>query len=330
MTQWIGGLGIIILMLTVMKGREAYSFLHAEGHSSSEVGIGKTVGLIWKTYIVLTIFGIGLLVYLNLDIFNAVNLAMAGISNGGFFPFDTYNFTAAQNFALAALMFGGATCFLFYKQIASFDLKKAFFDEELLFYIIITISAIMLISFIGDQELNNALFNAISAIACGGFAIGDLAAMHRFSIYILILLMISGGMVGSTTGGIKLRRVIIVLKAIWLQIKAAFLPFGSVQVVKLNNIAVNDSLVVQSSIFIFSYVALLLFASGVFIATGYGIENSLFTVASALGNVGLAITPISAMTDISKLFLIFIMYLGRIEIFPSLALANYVLRILRR
>ena len=102
----------------------------------------------------------------------------------------------------------------------------------------ITISAIMLISFIGDQELNNALFNAISAIACGGFAIGDLAAMHRFSIYILILLMISGGMVGSTTGGIKLRRVIIVLKAIWLQIKAAFLPFGSVQVVKLNNIAV--------------------------------------------------------------------------------------------
>lgn len=329
-TQWIGGLGIVILMLTVIRGIQAYSFLKAEGRSSSEVGIGKTVGMIWKTYIILTMIGVATLAYLGIDVFNAVNLTMAGLSNGGFFPFDSYEFTAMQKFVLAGLMFAGATYFLFYKRIAKFQFKKALLDEEFIFYVAITLSAILLIAFIGGEDITNTFLNAISAVACGGFAIGDLGVMHNFSKFLLILLMLSGGMLGSTTGGIKLRRILLVLKTIALRIRAAFLPTGTVQVVKINGKAVADSDIVESSTFIFSYLALLLFASGAFIAAGYGIEGSLFTVASAIGNVGLSTIPIYTMGQLGKGFLIALMYLGRIEIFPLLALASYVTRVFNR
>ena len=116
-TQWVGGLGIVILILTVVRGREALSFLKAEGRATTEIGIGETVGLIFKTYLALTAIGISLLIFLNIDPFNAVALSFSGISNGGFFPFDSFEFTDAQKFVLALMMFAGATSFIFYRRL---------------------------------------------------------------------------------------------------------------------------------------------------------------------------------------------------------------------
>ena len=131
---------------------------------------------------------------------------------------------------------------------------------------------------------------------------------------------------GSTTGGIKLRRILLVLKTITRNIRAAFLPTGSVQIVKMNGRAVGEEALVESSTFIFAYVLLFLFGCGVFVAIDYGLEDSMFMIASAIGNVGLAVIPIPAMAEGTKIFLIALMYLGRIEIFPSLALIKFLLR----
>lgn len=325
-TQWVGGLGIAILILTVVRGREALSFLKSEGRSTTEIGIGETVGLIFKTYLALTAIGIVLLILLDMDPFNAVALSFSGISNGGFFPFDSFEFTDAQKFVLALMMFAGATSFIFYRRIWKGRLEKAIFDEEYLLYAFITVSAILLIVFIGGEDLHNTILNTISAIACGGFAIGDLGVLHGFPLYLLVLLMLSGGMVGSTTGGIKLQRILVLVKAMILQIKAAFLPSGSVQVVKINGSPVNEHIIVESATFVFTYLLLFLFASGLFIAVGYTLQNSLFMVASAMGNVGLSTVSVPAVGEMGKAFLILLMYLGRIEIFPSLALISYITR----
>jgi len=325
-TQWVGGLGIVVLILTVVRGKEAMSFLKAEGRTMTEVGIGETVGTIFRTYAFLSIAGILLLVFLGVGMFEAVNLAFAGISNGGFFPFDSFEFTDLQKFALAMLMFAGATSFIFYRNIWQGKAKKSVLDEEFLLYVIITISAILLIAYIGGEDFYNTVLNTISAIACGGFAIGDLSVLHHFPVYLLIILMLSGGMVGSTTGGIKLWRILVIVKAIGNQIRAAFLPSGSVQVVKINNAAVNEHVIVESATFVFTYLLLFLFASGVFIIANYSLENSLFMVASALGNVGLSTVSVPAVGPMGKSFLILLMYLGRIEIFPSLALISYIVR----
>jgi trk system potassium uptake protein TrkH len=326
MTQWVGGLGIAVLILTAVRGKEALSFLKAEGRASAEIGISETVELIFRTYLALSIIGIVLLLGTGLDLFNAVNLTFSGISNGGFFPFDSFEFTDPQKLMLAFLMFAGATSFLFYRKIWDGELRKALLDEEFLAYVLIVVSAIALILIIGGEDLFNTILNTISSMACGGFAIGDLGVMHALSIYILILLMLSGGMLGSTTGGIKLWRILVIVKAIALQIKAAFLPSGTVQVVKVNKVPLESKLVVECGVFIFTYLMLFLFATGVFIASDYGLQNSLFMVASSLGNVGLSTISIAALSAKAKAFLIMLMYLGRIEIFPSLALISWILR----
>ncbi len=323
-TQWIGGLGIIILMVSVLRGREAADFLKAEGRTSTEIGIGKTIGLIWKTYLFLTILGIVLLYVFGMKIFNSVNLAMAGISTGGFFPFDSYDFTDEQKFILAGLMFMGATSFLFFKYLSKLQFRKAFLDEEFLLYVGVAVVAFILIVAIGHENPHNTFLNSISSLASGGFAIGDVAVMHNFAKYLLILLMLSGGMSGSTTGGIKLWRVVLVLKSIIHNIKSSFLPRGTVQLVKMNGSPVKESVINEASIYVFFYTSLFLFASGVFIAFNYTIVDSLFVVASAMGTVGLTTIPLYEIGDLTKVFLMILMYLGRIEIFPSLALLAFI------
>lgn len=325
-TQWVGGLGIVILMLTMMKGREARHFLKAEGKVSSEIGISKTAGSIWGTYLLLTALSILLLFALGFNPLNSAGLTFSGLSTGGFFPFDSYDFSDAQKFAVTGIMFCGATSFLFYRKLASGKVKDALLDEEFLLYIFISILAVLLIYFISHEGIYNTILNAVSAITGTGFGIGDISIMHVFPIYILILLMLMGGMMGSTTGGIKLWRLLVVLKSILRNVKAAFLPTGSVQVVKINGKAISEDSIVESSTFMFAYLFLFLFGCGVLVAANYGIEDSMFVIASALGNVGLAIIPVPAMGEGAKLFLIVLMYLGRIEIFPSLALIRLVLR----
>lgn len=325
-TQWIGGLGIVILMLTVMKGREAKHFLKAEGRTATDVGISKTAGNIWGIYLVLTLVGIALLYAVGFDPLNSVNLTLAGVSNGGFFPFDSYDFDDSQKIILASLMFGGATSFIFYRNLFARKFKEAFFDEELALYILITVTAVGLIYVVGHEGIFNTFLNSVSAIACGGFAIGDLSIMSAFPTYIIILLMLMGGMMGSTTGGIKLWRILVLLKSIMRNIKSAFLPVGSVQIVKINGNPISEEFIVESSTFIFAYILLFLFGCGVLMAIEYEIEDSMFMIASAMGNVGLAIIPIPEMAQGTKIFLIALMYLGRIEIFPSLALIRYLVR----
>ncbi|MBD3209757.1 hypothetical protein GF318_00050 [Candidatus Micrarchaeota archaeon] len=325
-TQWVGGLGIAVLILTAVRGKEALSFLKAEGRASTEIGIGETIEVIFKTYLALTVIGVGLLLFTGIDIFNAINLTFSGISNGGFFPFDEFVFTNAQKVVLALLMFMGATSFLLYRRIWNGMPGKALFDEEFLLYLFITVSAIGMITVIGGEELFNTILNTISSIACGGFAIGNLGVMHDFPIYLLILLMLSGGMLGSTTGGIKLWRILLIFKAIAKQIRAAFLPTGSVQVVKINGAPVDNKVIAESTTFVFAYVLLFLFGTGVLIATEFGFQDSLFMVASSVGNVGLATIDVAAISGTAKSFLIMLMYLGRIEIFPSFALISYILR----
>ncbi|MBN2122510.1 TrkH family potassium uptake protein [Candidatus Micrarchaeota archaeon] len=323
-TQWVGGLGIVILMLTVMKGREAKHFLKAEGRTSEEVGISKAAGSIWGTYLMITTIGIVLLIVSGIDPINSVNLTFSGVSSGGFFPFDSFAFNDLQKTSLTVLMFCGATSFLIYRKLAAGKVREALLDEELIFYVLIAALAIMLIWFVSQEDVYNTLLTSISSISSTGFEVGDLPILHAFPIYILIVLMLMGGMMGSTCGGIKLWRILVVLKSIFRNVKSAFLPAGTVQVVKINGKAIAEESIVESSTFIFAYMIIFLFGCGVFIAADYGIEDSMFMIASAMGNVGLAIIPIPLMGQEAKIFLIILMYLGRIEIFPSLALIRFL------
>ncbi|MEW6035382.1 MAG: potassium transporter TrkG [Candidatus Micrarchaeota archaeon] len=325
-TQWVGGLGIVVLILSTTKGREAISFLRAEGRSQTELGIAQTVSTTFNVYFVLTILGIILCLIVGFDPFNAVNLTFAAIANGGFFPFDSYPLTDIQKLALAAILFAGATSVLFFRSVWQGMIAKAFSDEELVLYAGLTALAVILMLTVGGEGGFNALLNGVAAITGGGFGIGDLTIMHTFGIYVLIILMLSGGMTGSTTGAIKLWRVLVIMKAVWKQVKESFMPAGSVQVVKINYLPINERMIVESAIFVFAYLLVFLAASGAFMTAAYGTEDSMFLVATAMGNVGLSTVSIPAVGAAGKSLLIFLMYIGRIEIFPSLALVAFITR----
>lgn len=325
-TQWVGGLGIAVLILSTFRGKEAVGFLKAEGRNQAELGIAATVGITFSVYLALTAIGILFLLASGFGPFNAVNLAFSGLSNGGFFPFDSFDLSNVQKIVLAMLMFSGATSFLFFKSVFEGHFDKAFRDEEFMLYICITIAALLLITYVGGEDPFNTFLNAVSAVATGGFGIGDLGALHGFAIYLLILLMLSGGMVGSTTGGLKLWRILVIFKAIAIQVKEAFLPQGAVQRVKINNLPINERMINESAIFVFAYLLIFLFSAGLFLTAGHTLQNSLFITASAMGNVGLSTMDVHIMSDGAKMFLIILMYIGRIEIFPSLALIAYLVR----
>lgn len=324
--QWIGGLGIVVLILSTFRGKEAVGFLKAEGRNKTELGMANTVSMIFRVYLALTAIGMALLLLSGFGAFDAVNLSFSGISNGGFFPFDHYDFSDLQKIILALIMFAGSTNFLTFRNAARGEFDKALRDEEFILYILLTALSIAVVVLVGGEGFLNSVLNAVSAIACGGFAIGDLSVMHQFAIYILIILMLSGGMVGSTTGGIKLWRVLVIIKSVANQVREAFLPSGAVQVVKVNGLPINEKIVLESAILVFAYLLIFLFGAGAFIAAGYDTEKAMFITASAQGNVGLSTLDVPQIGWAGKALLIMLMYLGRIEIFPSLALASYFLR----
>lgn len=324
MTQWIGGLGFITFMLLVFRSREASYFLRMEGKEPIELGVIKSARAYWSIYIILTLVAVIFLYLSGFDLFNAVNLAMAGLANGGWFPFSVYPFTQLQKFIMAFIMLLGATSFLLHKRVLSGDFR-ALLREEFLFYIFVIASSILLIYFVTNDELLNTSFNAISGFASGGFAIGDLTIMHEFSKYVIILLMVSGGMSCSTTGGIKIWRIMVAINAVFARIKSSFLPAGTVQRIKMDNLQFDDAALIEVLTFIFLYLFIFLFSSGVFMALGQDIVNSMFVVASAMSNVGLSTISISLLGTETKIFLSFLMYIGRIEILPLLAMIKFII-----
>lgn len=321
-TQWIGGLGILILMLSFMRHRQAQDLLAFEAKNSNDIGIKNAASRIWKIYLFLTALSIAAVALSGFDLLTATNLGFAGISNGGFFPFSAYPFIWVQKIVLALTMFLGAISFTTYAKLR-FAKIGALLGEEFLLYLSLIIVFSSLIFFFGHDALANTMLNTISAIACGGFAIGDLSIMHEFSIFMLIILMVCGGMYGSTTGGLKLWRILVALKMVFARIRSYFLPEGAVQVIKVDGVPVHGHSISEVFGYIFMYIFLLVVFSAVFISWDFGIIDSLFIVASAMGNVGLSTINLAVLDLAQKSLLIAIMYLGRIEILPLLALFRF-------
>lgn len=325
MTQWIGGLGFLVLMLLLFKNNEAKKLLKAEGKDQLEVGVTGTAKTYWAIYFLLTVFSIVLLFISGFDLFNSINLAMAGLANGGWFPFTVYSFTFLQKSILALTMVLGAISFIWYKRFFSGDFKVLLSEEFLLFFVIM-FASIGMVYYVAGDEIYNTAFNLISGMATGGFSIGDLSLMHEFSKYIIVLLMIVGGMSCSTAGALKIWRIEIAVKTVLAKIKSTFLPPNTIQRVKVDKSCVDELGIIDVLTFIFLYFFVFLFASGMFMAWGWGVMDSFFLTASAMGNVGLSTLNLVPVSNVSKMLLTFLMYIGRMEIIPLIALLRFLIR----
>lgn len=329
--QWIGGLGIIVfLVFMISKNSLVYDMVRIEGREDFIEPTAKhTLIKMMKLYVSLTFIGAALLSFAGMDIFTASNISMTALATGGMTPFTQFSPTAIQQAIIILLMLAGALNFAFHAMVFEGRIKKAFKRYEPLKWFIALISISGIIGIVNGINPLSSFFHSVSAITCSGFGYDDLAKKPEAYIFSLIALMIIGGGIGSTAGGIKIDRFIILVKGIKLQLRKILHPRDMSIVERYMNSIIDEKVLAMVGVFFFSYVSTLFISSILLTFHTKDFVKSMFEVASAMGNVGLELNIVSSLPAIYKILLIIDMWLGRLEIFAAFALILSLYKIIR-
>lgn len=330
--QWVGGIGIIIIILMVFipPGTSAHRLYSITGPDTPlRPGVTATAKVLVKIYCLLTAISFLILLAGGMPLFDAVCHALSAVSTGGF---STRNASAAAfpglfvpvMLTISCLM--GAFNFSIYPRIAT-DRSVLFTDTQFRYFLLFAMGGILLLFFTLAETmdplegLSVAAFQAFSALSTAGFSSVDIATLPDGAKAVLTALMWVGGSVGSTAGGIKVLRLVILLKVMHLVFIRYFLPREALTPLKLGEDVIETEMVYSVLTFVCLYSLVLIFSSFVFMLFGFGLEDALFEVSSSLGTVGLSCGVTSAaMPAVLKGVLIVDMLLGRIEIVPLLVL----------
>ena len=335
-THWIGGMGVLVFLLAVlpMAGGSQFQLMKAESPGPS-VGklvpkVGSTARILYVIYFVMTVITIVLLLLGGMDPFDAFTISFGTAGTGGFgvradscASYSTYCIWVITVFML---LFG--VNFNFYYYLIFNRIRDAFRMEEVRWYFLIVAAAIgvCFVPLLGSAEpfeaLTQASFQVASIITTTGFGTTDFNLWHSAAKAVLVLLMFCGACAGSTGGGLKVSRVMLVGKSVGRELKRLIHP-RSVGVIRLEGKRVEES-VVQSAT---AYVALyfLLFGASFLLLClepAFDLESNFTAVAACINNVGPglgAVGPTGSYADysaLSKIVLSFAMLLGRLEIYP--------------
>lgn len=313
--QWIGGLGIVILVAgNIFKNNNAMFI--AEGRNDHiKPNIISSLQIMGGIYLLYTAIGFIALWISGMGIFDALNHAMTAIATGGMSTKNA-SIMAFQGLGiritLIVMMIFGNISFYHHYHLLKGDFKQFIKSKQniLLFSIIIGGTALLCI----PHTFWESLFQIVSAIGTGYNTV-DLTSWGNTSLMILILLMILGGVAGSTAGGIKIHRLGIILQQIKIQIKKLRKPHQIFSNKFDGKNYLGDD-ILQIYNYVFIYVVILVLATMIFAGLGHPPLHSLFEIASAQGNVGLSMHI--DYGNIEKAILIFVMWAGRLEIWAVL------------
>ncbi len=329
--QWVSGLGIVMFMLFLhgSSPRAAQSFFQAEGRfedfTTNLWQVGRIAVLIYAGY---TLLGSLLLWILGVPPFHALTHAITSLSTGGFStnPVGVGFYGTWPSIVAMGLMLCGGISFSSHQALLSGNAKKFFRNPEIrvLFAIIMGASGLLwLEQYLSAGHVAHALesvFYTITTITtCGAGATLVLTEVPDVFIFTLIFLMVSGAVYGSTTGALKLWRLIILWKIVRREVSRPFYPTGTLMPIRMGNNLITEKVALQVAAYVLLYLAVSLGGSLIFMLMGYRSLYALFTVFSAQGNVGLNAMPEAlyyGMSPLLKLQLIFHMLIGRMEIFP--------------
>jgi trk system potassium uptake protein TrkH len=338
-TQWIGGFGIVLLALLVFeRPSTARGLFNAEGRNEEFFSsASKIARAIIAIYLVYTVVGVILFQVTGMSLFDAVFHSLTTISTGGFSTtsagLGSFGFPAMA-VGIILMLLGGISFTSHYKLITG-RIKEFFSNPEtkFLFLIVIVATLIELVAlfYLGFDNISKILvsifemfFYSVSAITgTGANAITMPLALPQTALFSLILLMLFGACYGSTSGAIKLWRILILYKVIKREIHKAFLPQGSVANIKVGEKTITDEDALKALSYIALYLCVVALGSLALMFGGYSLIESIFTSASAQGNVGLSMVDginWFGMNPILKIILSIQMLVGRMEIIPFLVL----------
>lgn len=338
LTQWIGGIGIVIVFLFVVsqlrksesaltnRVSSSVSLYHAVLSEDSGLDLRSLIKHVSKIYLAFTLLGIILLMISGMGIFEASAMAFTSLSTGGFVVTDAFSPSSFQSSILVFLMILGGISFFVHISLLHGNIKERFrkiFSLEPKMLAIMIVSGVLL-SMIFFSDIRTAIFQVVSAFTGTGFSIADNSSLPHLMLLVIYAAMISGASMGSTCGGLKLIRVYTVFKSIPWIVKKLAVPKSVIVPFKIKGKVVDDNILIVTYTFIASYFILLLVGTVLFLILGYSFLDSSFQVVSALGTVGLSTMKISTLPVIGKLFLIAAMFLGRLEILPVLVFVRNI------
>lgn len=343
-TQWIGGLGIILFMLALLpelNKSTGISMFNAEAsgitHDKLHPRIRHTALSLWGVYVIITVISILLLWLGPMNLFDSVCQTFTAIATGGFATHNSGVSFWNSNYVLAVLtivMFVAGLNFVLLYSIGKGGIKNFFANEVAKAFLIFVFADYLLLVFAAiirgepmsvENYLFYPLFHVVSAITSTGFTINDAESWGSFSLFLTILMMLCGACAGSTSGGIKVDRIVVMWRNLNNEIKKTIFPKRT-YVVNLNGSFLQNSLVSRVSAFVTLYILIVLISTAVVTFFGYTFADSLFMVSSCIGcnGLGYGATGVegsyAALPDFVKWLLTLLMLIGRLELFTFMAL----------
>lgn len=336
-THFIGGMGVLAFVMAVIplsNKDKSMHLLKAEmpGPSVSKLvpGIRKTLLYLFEIYIFLTLSEIILLLISGLSLYDSLLLSFSTAGTGGFSILNSSitTYPLFSKIIIGIFMFLFGVNFNVYFLILMKDFKNAFSSEELKVYFIIYIlsiafvfiNTISLFNNIGEALLSS-FFNVSSIISSTGFDIGNINIYPTNCRILLLCLMLVNACAGSTCGGFKISRLIICFKGIKRDIRKFIYP-NSVKTITFEGKKVSEEVLKNTNSFIFLYLIFIIIIMFIISFDGHSFESTVNAVFSTFANVGLCfnITNYANFSNLSKIVLSIGMLLGRLEIFPIIAL----------
>ncbi len=353
MTHWLGGMGIIVLAIAILPllgigGMQLFS-AEAPGLTGDKIHprISDTAKRLWLIYVGLTILETILLTFAGMSLFDAINNSMSNIASGGFSSKNEsigfWNDNPLIQYIIIFFMFLAGTNFVLIYFGLTGKFKKIFQDTEFKWYVsficaFVFISTLILFFKVNltstevyhpevlgkfESSFRHSLFQVVAIVTTTGFVTGDFISWTPFLTMLFFGIMFLGGSSGSTSGGVKVLRHLILIKNGFLEFKRSLHP-NAIFPLRHNNDVVEKPIIIHVLAFFILYLILFIIGAGVLSALGLDFVSAIGGAASSLGNVGPALGtlgPIStfdSLPEIGKYWCAFLMLVGRLELFTVL------------
>ena len=337
--QWIGGMGLIILVVAIMPsfgiGGSQLFKMDAPGFDSSEKltpTIRESAAALWKIYIGLTVLCFFAYLLAGMDTFNAVSHALSTVAIGGFSTYDQsigfFNNIYIEIVCIVFMLLSATSFSLHYYSVFHGKRLKHFYDPELRFFFLILLGIIIIISLyyliIDNLDLSNLrhiIFQTVSIVTTSGFVTGEYSMMPGFVPFLLLVGAFIGACSGSVGGGLKAWRVLIIINQAKKEITKIIHP-SAVVTTKIGKKVIDASISEKVWGFFTIYVVTFIMLLMLVLSSGLDFESAFSAVGATLNNLGPGLGVVSenygSLSVVTKMTLCLAMILGRLEIFTLL------------
>ena len=340
-SHWVGGMGVLVFLLAIvpLSGKNEGFTLHILRAESPGPSVGKlvprmrqTAKILYLIYVALTVLDMIFLMLGGMSSFDSICHAFGTAGTGGFGvkgdSFASYS-PYLQNVTTVFMLLFGVNFSCYYLLLIK-RVKDVLKDEELRLYITIVALSTLLITWnisglyssIGES-LRHAAFQVATMISTTGYATTDFDLWPSFSKAIMLFLMLSGACAGSTGGGIKVARLMLLMKSLRRNFHNVLHP-SEIRKVRVNDVPVDEKVMNNVNGYLIAYVAIVVFSFLIISLDGFSMETNFSAVMATFNNIGpgfQAVGPtcnFSAYSVLSKIVMIFDMLAGRLEILPIL------------